>query len=302
VLIGFGLYSLFILLPKFVQMPADTGYGFGSSVTQAGVFMLPNAAAMLVAGPMTGWLAGRYGARLPLLLGAVLVQACFAFFAAAHSQPWMVYLAGTVGGLGIGFAFAAMPNLIIDAVEPSRTGIATGINAIMRTVGGAIGSQICAAILSGHTLASGRPSETGFVVCFVLLTWVVGAALLCVLAIPGRPRPRAAAAAPVPAGSAVSGRVRRRAGGGVPAAVLSVIGEDGRQIAGTRADAHGNYRVDLDRPGRYLIVATDGGRDPQVVEILLLERCAELDLTLDAVPAGPAAPRAAVFALGAPSE
>ena len=40
-LIGVGMYSSFILLPEFVQEPASTGYGFGASVTAAGLFLLP---------------------------------------------------------------------------------------------------------------------------------------------------------------------------------------------------------------------------------------------------------------------
>jgi EmrB/QacA subfamily drug resistance transporter len=302
VLIGFGLYSIFILFPKFVQTPSDAGYGFGANVTQAGLFLLPNAAAMLVAGPFAGWLSGRYGSRLPLLLGALMVQLCFALVTLEHSEPWMIYLASGLGGAGIGFAFAAMPNLIIQAVEPSRTGVATGMNAIMRTVGGAIGAQICAAILMGHPAASGRPTEQGFLVCFVLLALVVGGAMVCVLAIPAPARRRrspvtSTAAAPLRA-PAVFGRVRRCDGDGVPAAVLAVLGDDGRQVAWTRADLDGHYRMDLAGPGRYLIVAADGGRDPQAVEVLVDGRPAELEITLSRHRSIPAPPRAAVFALG----
>ena len=40
-LLGFGMYSAFILIPQFVQTPTSTGYGFGASVTQAGLFLAP---------------------------------------------------------------------------------------------------------------------------------------------------------------------------------------------------------------------------------------------------------------------
>ena len=40
-LLGFGMFSAFVLIPQFVQTPASTGYGFGSSVTQAGLFLDP---------------------------------------------------------------------------------------------------------------------------------------------------------------------------------------------------------------------------------------------------------------------
>ena len=40
-LLGFGMYSSFILLPQFVETPTARGYGFGASVTQAGLFLVP---------------------------------------------------------------------------------------------------------------------------------------------------------------------------------------------------------------------------------------------------------------------
>ena len=44
--------------------------------------------------------------------------------------------------IGIGLAFAAMPNLIFDAVPQSETGEATGFNTLVRSVGASLGSQI----------------------------------------------------------------------------------------------------------------------------------------------------------------
>ena len=54
---------------------------------------------------------------------------------------------------GIGLAFAAMANLIVEAVPPSQTGEATGINTLTRSVGASIGSQVSAAILAGSAVA-----------------------------------------------------------------------------------------------------------------------------------------------------
>ena len=50
--------------PSFVQVdPAGSGFGFGASVTEAGVFLLPSALVMLFAGPLSGWLGTRYGSQ-----------------------------------------------------------------------------------------------------------------------------------------------------------------------------------------------------------------------------------------------
>lgn len=275
VLIGFGMYSSFILFPQFVQTPAESGYGFGSSVTQAGIFLLPSAVAMLIAGPMTGWITARHGSRAALLQGTVLVLGSFVFLAVWHSDPWMIYAVSFVSGLGIGFAFSAMPNLIIQAVEPTQTGVATGMNAIMRTVGGAIGGQVVAAVLTGYMTASGFPREAGYTVTFVLLAVALGLALLAVLAIP-RPAPTAA---PVPTvlDTELVGRVYR-GGRVVPGAAVTVLGGDGREVLHTRTTEIGEFMVALP-PGRYVLVAGAAGCDPTALRVTLDGRPVRLDLT-----------------------
>lgn len=281
-LLGFGMFAGFILIPKFVQAPDGAGYGFGSSVTEAGLFMLPSSIVMLFAGPVAGWMCGRFGSRLPLLVGTTLALFSYAFLAVAHSDPWMLYLAITVSGLGIGFSFAATANLILEAVEPTRTGVAMGMNTIMRTVGGAVGGQVGAAVLMAHTGDSGVPSEAGYTVAFTVLAVGVAAALLLVLAIPRSPRPiRTTGPLPVePAvGLQLRGRVLTPGGTAVPGAAVTLLAPSGREIVRTRADGTGAYAVDVPAPGSYYVVAQAGARH-RAAAIEFDGEPADLDLTL----------------------
>ena len=200
-LVGFGMFGSFILIPQFVQMPAAAGYGFGASVTEAGLFLLPSAAVMLVAGPLAGLLGNRFGSRVPLVMGTLIATAAFALLAVAHDAPWEIYISGALMGVGIGFSFAAMANLIVDAVPQEQTGVATGINTIMRTIGGSLGGQISASIVATHLIGgSTLPAESGFTVAFVLSAGVLVLACLAALAIPRRGvrPPHAVAAEPAP--------------------------------------------------------------------------------------------------------
>jgi EmrB/QacA subfamily drug resistance transporter len=195
-LVGFGMFGSFILIPQFVQVPAQAGFGFDASVTEAGLFLLPSAAVMLVAGPFSGWLGGRFGSRLPLLLGTFIATVSFAFLALEHDARWTIYTGTSLLGLGIGFSFAAMANLIVDAVEQRQTGVATGMNTIMRTIGGSLGGQIAASVVSGHLAArTGLPEESGFTTAFVMSAAGVAAAFGCALAIPSARKARMRAAA-----------------------------------------------------------------------------------------------------------
>jgi len=188
-LIGFGMYSSFVLIPQFVQTPTSTGYGFGSSVTQAGLFLIPSTMMMLIAAPLGGRLSGRYGSKVPLVLGATITMLAFVLLALAHSEHWQIYLASLLLGTGVGFAFASMANLIVEAVRPDQTGVATGMNAVMRTIGGAIGGQVAASILSASLLADGMPKEQGYTLSFTIMALALAAGVVASLAVPaGKPQ------------------------------------------------------------------------------------------------------------------
>ena len=53
-LFGVGMYATFAFLPEFLQTPASAGYGFGASVTQSGLILLPLTVTMFVVGLVSG--------------------------------------------------------------------------------------------------------------------------------------------------------------------------------------------------------------------------------------------------------
>ena len=187
-LLGFGMYSSFVLIPQFVQAPTETGYGFGSSVTQAGLFLIPTTTAMMIVSPLGGRLTSHYGGKVPLVLGTSITMFAYVLLAAAHAAHAEIYFASLLLGVGIGFAFASMSNLIVDAVRPDQTGVATGMNAVARTIGGAIGSQVAASILAANLAADGLPDEHGYTMSFLVMAGALVACIAASLAVPGRTR------------------------------------------------------------------------------------------------------------------
>jgi EmrB/QacA subfamily drug resistance transporter len=181
-LIGVGMYSSFILLPELVQEPTSTGYGFGASVTVAGLFLLPATIAIVVVGQMAGALERRIGSRGSLIGGAMFVLAAYALLVADRSQQVEIYVAAGLLGIGIGLSFSAMANLIVQNVRPEQTGVATGMNAVTRTLGGAFGGQVAATLLASNLGAAGLPASSGFtlsfLVCLIALAGALGFAVL----------------------------------------------------------------------------------------------------------------------------
>jgi MFS family permease len=191
-LLGAGMYSSFIVLPQIAQLPKSTGFGFGASVVTSGLYLLPSTIGMVILGTYAGRISARFGSRAALLAGTVFTTASFALLTAAHSHPYDLLIAAGLLGVGMGLAFAALGNLIIQAVSSHQTGVASGMNTVMRTLGGALGGQISATFIAGH-VAHGHPTVTGFAETFLMATGFLLVCLVAGLLVPKRPAARSAA-------------------------------------------------------------------------------------------------------------
>jgi MFS family permease len=175
-----------VLLPEFVQEPARAGYGFNSSAIAAGFFLLPATMAIVIVGQMAGMIERRIGSRGALIGGTLFALAAFVMLVAARSAPFEVYVAAALLGIGIGLSFAAMPNLIVQNVNQQQTGVATGMNAVTRTLGGAFGAQVAATLLASNMGAGNLPTDAGFTLAFSMCLIGVGGALFFSLLVPRR--------------------------------------------------------------------------------------------------------------------
>ncbi|MBS1878836.1 MAG: MFS transporter [Actinobacteria bacterium] len=169
-LLGGGMYASFIVFPQFAQLPTSTGFGFGASVIVSGLYLLPATVGMALLGISAGRISARFGSRWALLTGTAFTFASFLLLALAHSHPWQMLASATLLGVGIGLSFAALGNLIVQAVPPEQTGVASGVNTVMRTLGGAVGGQLSATFIASNVAASGFPTVTGFTESYWMAT------------------------------------------------------------------------------------------------------------------------------------
>jgi MFS family permease len=168
-LLGAGMYSSFIVFPQFAQLPKSTGFGFGASIVSSSLYLLPAALMMGTLGSLAGRVARRYGSKRALVAGSLISAVAFAYLALRHAHPYDMLISSALLGVGIGLAFSALGNLIVQAVPPQQTGVASGMNTVMRTLGGALGGQIAATFIAAHTL-HGLPTVTGFIQTFWMAT------------------------------------------------------------------------------------------------------------------------------------
>jgi len=199
VLVGFSMFASFLLIPQFAQTSERFGYGFGATVTGAGLLMLPSTLVMLVAGPLAGRIATRANSRLPLVIGTFFGMLAFLFYALFHGSVWEICVGGALLGVGIGFSFASMANLVVESVPRDEVGVATGINTIMRSLGGALGAQLVATLLTTQTIGNPPiPTEAAYTDAFIVAAIAAALAVVAALMIPVVKRPQPVTA-PAPA-------------------------------------------------------------------------------------------------------
>jgi EmrB/QacA subfamily drug resistance transporter len=186
-LVGAGLYAWFLLLPQFAQLPTSTGFGYGASVVTAGLYLLPCALGMGVLGSLAGRVERRFSSRRALVAGAALSAVACGWLTLTSRHPYDMLLSSTLLGVGIGLAFAALGNLIVRAVPAHQTGVASGMNTVLRTLGGALGGQLAATFVVASTV-HGLPALTGFTMTFALAAlFLVGSVVAGLLVPAGTP-------------------------------------------------------------------------------------------------------------------
>ncbi|MFC8828938.1 MFS transporter [Streptomyces sp. NPDC057137] len=176
ILLGFGMFTQYIGISTFVQAPAHlAGYGFTASTVRASVeFLLPGAVASLVTGQVAGIFIRRFGARIPLAVGACSGVLGFTGLAFLHDTPASVIAAGLLTGIAVSCGFATLPIFIAAGVPALQNGIANGVNSIARSTGSSVASAVVITLLTSGTLpdlpgeSATLATESQYVTIFLL--------------------------------------------------------------------------------------------------------------------------------------
>jgi EmrB/QacA subfamily drug resistance transporter len=122
----------------------------GYTALQSGAALIPVAAGMALMGLRSSVLAARYGAKLVVAAGFVLVGLSFAgiqLFDVA-SPLWLLVVVFSAQGLGMGAIFPPATESIMSVVPREKAGAGAAVNNTVRQVGGALGVAILGSILT----------------------------------------------------------------------------------------------------------------------------------------------------------
>jgi EmrB/QacA subfamily drug resistance transporter len=192
-----GLFTYILYFSIFLQTV------LGYSAIKAGATFLVSSAAILLIGPAAGGIAAKVGARLPMTAGMAMYGIALLGMSGLDESsgfwnfaPWLF-----LGGAGFGLIVAPMTDTILESVDLTKAGVASGMMQVFRQLGGALGVAIMGAILTGHLhgIAPGRPGyASNFVSAWHTMTIVAAVIAFASAAIAFLAIRKHEAAAPTP--------------------------------------------------------------------------------------------------------
>jgi len=142
----FGFLATNFLMPFFLK--SILGY---SSIT-AGLMLLPMTVALMILSPIGGRLADRFGSRLPVFFGVMIVSGALYSLStiSADYSTHDFFIRMTIFGVGIGLAMSPMTNCAMSSLPKEKIGVGSGIFNLAQVIGGSVG------VVSVETLLTRR--------------------------------------------------------------------------------------------------------------------------------------------------
>jgi MFS family permease len=134
-----GLQFMLVIWLQGIWLPLH-GYDYSSTPLWAGIFLLPLTAGFLVAGPVSGYLSDRIGARGLASAGMVLFGVTFLGLLTLSVDFSYATFAVLIALNGIGMGMFSAPNTssMMSAVPPEQRGAASGMRATFQNSGTAL--------------------------------------------------------------------------------------------------------------------------------------------------------------------
>ena len=143
-LFGIGMFGSTFLLPLYLQN------SLGYTAIQSGSVFLPVGIIQGIVAPLSGYVSGKINAKIPIILGIGLMS--FSFYLNAHlsflTEHSAIMLPLYLRGFGMGIIYSALLAVSLVDIPREKMAQASGINNVVRQLGGSFGVAILATFLS----------------------------------------------------------------------------------------------------------------------------------------------------------
>lgn len=277
-----AMFVNMLITTQQLQIPEQTGYGFGLSVLVAGLAMVPSGLAMVALSGAAGAMLNRWGGKPTIIFGGAIMALTYIARVFLEDAVWQIIAGATLVNVGVAFSYAAMPTLIMSAVPITETASANGVNALIRSLGTTVASALTGLILAtmvveynGVPLPSLNAMHLSFWLAALAAIIGIGIALFIPSSSPA-PKTKTNVEETMVHGQVI---MTTRPGSQQPA-IVTFVREDGVPGDWARTDHEGQFSAVLPGPGRYVVVANAAGWVPSSHLVTFSEGITEHDIEL----------------------
>src|SRR5829696_1478057 len=185
-LFGFTFFSATLILPLIAATSRQSTYGLGLTTTGIGLLLAATSVATLAAAWIGGRVVDRVGARLLAATGACFGVGGYCLLAAWHSSAVALGVGTATVLVGSGFIPTAVLAVVLRNIGPEKSGVATAVTLVFRSVGLSVGVTVAFAVISGAGFEGSAPDEAGFTRAYLIAAGGATFALLASMFLPGR--------------------------------------------------------------------------------------------------------------------
>lgn len=142
--VTFSMLAMFFFIALYMQNVLHY------TPLQAGLRFLPSTVVIIFMGPLAGRLSDRIGPRPLMVLGLLFVSLALFWqsFITVHTGYLFLLPAFVLMGLGMGLVMSPMSTAAMNAVDKTKAGVASGVLAMSRMVGGTFGVAVLGALVA----------------------------------------------------------------------------------------------------------------------------------------------------------
>ncbi|BAB59659.1 multidrug-efflux transporter [Thermoplasma volcanium GSS1] len=135
-----GMFFLFYSVPPLLQDPEPAG--FGVTIVESGLILLPAAVLNMVFAPLAAKLTTNRGPKTAIIVGLIILF--FSYFGLYYNRSSIVAILedASIMGMGISFIFVGIINILLVSVPREKAGESTGMNVVFRNIGTSLAPAI----------------------------------------------------------------------------------------------------------------------------------------------------------------
>ncbi len=149
-LVFFAMFGSLFFVSQYMQ------FVLGYTALESGVRLLPVAAALMIAAPLSARLVAHVGTKIVVGAGLVLVAGALLLFSTVTVSSGYGLIAAVlvIIGVGMGFAMAPATESIMGSLPPEKAGVGSAMNDTTREIGGALGVAIMGSLTAAAYTSS----------------------------------------------------------------------------------------------------------------------------------------------------